>query len=209
MIRVFVVAAMMAMRAGLRSLLGADSQVEVTGEAASLVAAEHSLSAVDVLVIADETLLPTSFEAALARLETPPGLLVLTDEAASTQDLLGLHWRAWGILPADASPEELAAAVRALHEGLVVGPPGLLKAALNQPALDQDLDILPSEVLTTRETEVLQLLAEGMANKQISLSLGISEHTVKFHVSALYTKLGVSNRTEAVRKGFQRGLVTL
>ncbi len=56
---------------------------------------------------------------------------------------------------------------------------------------------------------MLQLLAHGLANKQIALALGISEHTVKFHISSIYTKLGASNRTEAVRLGMQRGLVVL
>jgi NarL family two-component system response regulator YdfI len=55
----------------------------------------------------------------------------------------------------------------------------------------------------------LQLLAQGLANKQIAISLGISEHTVKFHVSSLYAKLGATNRTEAVRLGIQSGLVLL
>jgi DNA-binding NarL/FixJ family response regulator len=56
---------------------------------------------------------------------------------------------------------------------------------------------------------VLQLLAHGLANKQIALALNISEHTVKFHVSSIYNKLGATNRTEAVRAGVQRGLVVL
>jgi len=55
----------------------------------------------------------------------------------------------------------------------------------------------------------LQLLAHGLANKQIAIRLGISEHTVKFHISSIYAKLGVTNRTEAVRVGVQRGLVFL
>jgi DNA-binding NarL/FixJ family response regulator len=63
--------------------------------------------------------------------------------------------------------------------------------------------------LTERESQVLQLLAHGLANKQIALALSISEHTVKFHVSSIYTKLRASNRTEAVRAGVQRGLVVL
>ena len=65
------------------------------------------------------------------------------------------------------------------------------------------------EDLTDRELQVLQRLAEGLANKQISVLLGISEHTVKFHVSSIFSKLGVANRTEAVRLGLQKGLVSL
>jgi DNA-binding NarL/FixJ family response regulator len=65
------------------------------------------------------------------------------------------------------------------------------------------------ETLTQRETQVLQLLSQGLANKQIALSLEISEHTVKFHVSSIYAKLGVTNRTEAVRQGVRHGLIVL
>ncbi len=62
------------------------------------------------------------------------------------------------------------------------------------------------EQLTARELQVLQLLARGLANKQIALQLGISEHTVKFHVSSIYARLGVSSRTEAVRLGVTAGI---
>jgi DNA-binding CsgD family transcriptional regulator len=66
-----------------------------------------------------------------------------------------------------------------------------------------------TEAVTQREMDVLQCIAQGLANKQIAISLGISEHTVKFHLSSLYAKLGATNRTEAVRIGMQRGLVVL
>jgi DNA-binding CsgD family transcriptional regulator len=65
------------------------------------------------------------------------------------------------------------------------------------------------ESLTAREKEVLQLMAEGLANKQIAMRLSISEHTVKFHLSSLYSKLGVSSRTEAVKRGLGLGLISL
>jgi len=65
------------------------------------------------------------------------------------------------------------------------------------------------EPLTARETEVLQMIAQGLANKQVALLLNISEHTVKFHLSSLYAKLNVSSRTEAVRAGLSLGLISL
>ena len=64
-------------------------------------------------------------------------------------------------------------------------------------------------MLTPRESGVLQLLARGRSNKQIAATLGVSERTVKFHVSALFTKLGATNRTEAVTRAIQAGLTTL
>ena len=70
------------------------------------------------------------------------------------------------------------------------------------------LDDLP-EPLTTRELQVLALLAEGLPNKQIAAELGISDQTVKFHVAAIIGKLGASNRTDAVRRAVRRGLITL
>ncbi|MBE0410964.1 MAG: response regulator transcription factor [Anaerolineales bacterium] len=68
---------------------------------------------------------------------------------------------------------------------------------------------MDAEPLTERENQVLQLVAGGLANKQIGHELGISEHTVKFHISAIYAKLEASNRAEAVRIGVKRGLITL
>jgi DNA-binding NarL/FixJ family response regulator len=65
------------------------------------------------------------------------------------------------------------------------------------------------EALTAREIEVLELLAEGLPNKAIAARLGISDQTVKFHVSAISGKLGASNRTDAVRRAVRRGLITL
>jgi DNA-binding CsgD family transcriptional regulator len=65
------------------------------------------------------------------------------------------------------------------------------------------------ESLTSREQEVLEHIAAGLSNRQIASALGISEHTVKFHVSALLGKLGVSSRAAAIRHGLRRGLVTL
>jgi DNA-binding NarL/FixJ family response regulator len=66
-----------------------------------------------------------------------------------------------------------------------------------------------TEPPTAREGEVLGLLARGLSNKQIARELGISEHTVKFHISSLYAKLGVGNRAEAVSRGARHGLISL
>ena len=65
------------------------------------------------------------------------------------------------------------------------------------------------EALTAREQEVLELLAEGLSNRRTAERLGISEHTVKFHVASIYGKLGAASRAEAVRRAARRGLITM
>jgi len=67
----------------------------------------------------------------------------------------------------------------------------------------------PVESLTPRELQVLALVADGLANKAIAASLGISDETVKFHLGSVFGKLGASNRTDAVRQALRRGLIPL
>jgi DNA-binding NarL/FixJ family response regulator len=213
-IRVAVAAQALALRAGLSALLSAGEAVEVVAEAASLPELEPLLPEVDVLVLA--TSRPPSL-IGLDRLpseEASPAVLLLTDDVKAASALAGL--RPWGILPQEASAEELLAAVAALHEGLIVVSPSLAGEAIERLVglgeagrLTQAEAEAPAEALTERERQVLQLLAQGLANKQIAASLSISEHTVKFHVSGIYAKLGAASRTEAVRLGVQQGLVVL
>ena len=65
------------------------------------------------------------------------------------------------------------------------------------------------ESLTSRESDVLELLAEGLSNRRVAERLGISEHTVKFHVASIYGKLGASSRAELIRRAARRGLITI
>jgi DNA-binding NarL/FixJ family response regulator len=110
-----------------------------------------------------------------------------------------------GLLLRDASPEMLLASLQATSQGLVVFDPSL---ALD-PSPSQDPSLAPVEALTPRETEVLQLLADGLTNKAIAQRLGISDHTVKFHVNAVLGKLGAQSRTEAVVRATRLGLLHL
>jgi DNA-binding NarL/FixJ family response regulator len=219
-IQIWVIAPSQAMRAGLRSLLSGDAGLDVTGESGSLAGIEaFAWRDVDILV---EAVAENSSAAALSELQSAlpgsdpfPALLLLSDEAVSSRVMVDLPLRAWGVLPVDASAEELTAAVHALHEGLVVAAPYLLKRMLGsrlragEPLSFEAADQALVETLTARETEVLQHLAQGLANKQIAALLAISEHTVKFHVSSIYAKLGAANRTEAVSIGARRGLILL
>jgi DNA-binding NarL/FixJ family response regulator len=91
-------------------------------------------------------------------------------------------------------------------QGLLIVDPVLAPALL--PLREREIEPLP-EALTPREVEVLQLLADGRPNKTIALQLGISEHTVKFHVNSILNKLDVQSRTEAVVRATRLGLVIL
>jgi DNA-binding NarL/FixJ family response regulator len=115
--------------------------------------------------------------------------------------------RAW--LPRDATPEELGAAVRAVAAGMIVLHPSFAEAFAGSPRAAT----IPAEGVdmhvTVREREVLRLVALGYTNKAIAYALGISEHTAKFHVGALLSKLGAHSRTEAVTAAARRGVLTL
>ncbi len=207
--RVFVVAPSPVMRAGLRSMLAAvdGADVEVVGQAAGLAGAElePALSGADVVLLADEELLE---EAALALADgedVRQALLVLSDDEDAVGKLRSLPLRGWGVVPPNAPPEELGAAAAAVGRGLVVLPQSLTERLLGTPTAVEAL----TEPLTAREDEVLALLGRGLPNKLIARELNISEHTVKFHVSSVYAKLGVTNRAEAVSQGARRGLISL
>jgi DNA-binding NarL/FixJ family response regulator len=209
----------MAVRSGLRTLLSAGEATLVIDEAASLAEALPLPKETDVLVlVAEPTALPYLTQTLLDNEPLPVLVLLATEGAQATRTLAALYPRPWGLLPLDAAAEELLAAVEALRQGLFVSSPALIEplaTGLRQLSRHEvgdaanDLAMSMIEALTEREMEILQLLAQGLANKQIAARLSISEHTVKFHVSAIYHKLGASNRTEAVRLGVRQGLIVL
>lgn len=209
MIRILVLAASLAERAGIRALLSVDEEIEVIAETAALNELETLPPDIDVMVSVAEAATFPELGDFLAGMEPPPAVLMLTDQPQAAQELSELHTRAWGLLPQDTSEEELLAAVNALYEGLLVGTPALIQPLLGQPIQTYTDEDTLVETLTDRESEVLELLAQGLANKQIALELGISEHTIKFHISSIYTKLGVTNRIEAVRLGVRLGIIVL
>jgi DNA-binding NarL/FixJ family response regulator len=109
------------------------------------------------------------------------------------------------VLPRDVSAPELLAAIEAAAAGLTVLHPSDLAALLPPRAISTSL----GESLTPRELEVFAMLAEGAGNKTIAWKLGISEHTVKFHVASIMGKLNATSRTEAVAIGIRKGLIML
>ena len=196
MIRVLLNVSSPALRAGLRALLSSDKTIKVVASPDSL----DEQNEADVIITSAS---PSGF-ASLFHNESDSalsaGILLLSDDPLNIQEMRRLT-RVWGILPTDSSAEELTAAVHALSQGLIVGTPTLLFESESEP--------MERGPLTERELEVLGLLAKGLANKQIAAALGISEHTIKFHVSSIYAKLNVTNRTEAVRAGLRGGWIAL
>jgi two-component system nitrate/nitrite response regulator NarL len=111
-----------------------------------------------------------------------------------------------GLLPRDVGASTLGAAIAAAAAGLTVTHPDLASSLI--PAAPADL-APPAEDLTPRELDVLALLAEGLSNRAIARRLDISEHTVKFHVNGILTKLDARSRTEAVVRATRLGLILL
>jgi len=136
-------------------------------------------------------------------------VVVVGARAAAVTELGAVHGRAFGVVGAGVPRDTLDAVVAAVSAGLTVVPPGWLQPPLPAAARSSSREPAPVETLTRREREVLQHLAEGLHNRAIAEALGISDHTVKFHLASIFGKLGVGTRTEAVRAGLLQGLVTI
>jgi len=138
--------------------------------------------------------------------ETQPAVL-LSDDPRKAAALRDIGSPGWALLPPDASADQIVAAVNAVALGLVVLP--VETAAAMASAAPVEVSDPLQEPLTPRELEVLQLVSHGLSNKLIARTLSISEHTVKFHVSSTYAKLGAASRTEAVSLAARKGLISL
>jgi DNA-binding NarL/FixJ family response regulator len=189
-------------RGGLSALIAAVSGLEVAGQSA--LADDWGARARDEdaeVVIVDLGAVEGAGDA-LAAVPDLPVLALVTDES---QGRAALAAGARGVLLRDAGPERLEAALRALARGLVVLDEAA--AALLRPRAPAALPT--AETLTPREMEALQLLSEGLSNRQIAERLRIGERTAKFHVNSILAKLGAETRTEAVVLAARLGLVIL
>ena len=232
MIRVLVAASSPVVRAGLDALLrAAGGGLEVVGRVpgdAAAVADEVERVSPDVVLLEVErhgeavAPLPLPLLATLASGDAPrssPATVLLVDDADVAWAAEALRAGVKSVLPRGAAAAEIVAAVEGAGAGLVVLPPELvesmLAAAGRAPLADGGVspsnhpDTATATPLTARESEVLGMLAEGLGNKQIAPRLGITEHTVKYHVASIFAKLGASSRTEAVTIGARRGLLML
>jgi len=136
-------------------------------------------------------------------------MVALVDEPQPGWTAQALRSGVKAILPRDAGMDEILPAIQAAYAGLVLLDPEVARsfAARVRPSVAPRMTA--SEELTPREVEVLRMLAEGLGNRQMAQRLGISDHTVKFHVSSILDKLGASTRTEAVTMGIRMGLILL
>jgi DNA-binding NarL/FixJ family response regulator len=208
-LRVLVVAGDPLARAGLAALLAEQPGCSLAGQASSSadLPAQAAVYRPDV-VLWDLGWDPAQdLEASLAQIEEMgeeglPVVALLADNAQAPE-----VWAAGasGLLFRDAGVEPLLAALQAAGQGLAVHEPSLAPGP--GPAQDPSAELV--EDLTPRETEVLYLLADGLTNKAIAQRLGISDHTVKFHVNAVLGKLGAQSRTEAVVRATRLGLLQL
>ena len=193
MISVLVAAASFVIRAGLKTLVEQMPGCAVAGSVSSADLARHALDLHPDVVVwhlgPDEDAATT-----LHHMPDQP-VLLLTQHPA--QELIRAGAR--GVLPPEASETQISVALQAIVADLVVLGSEAAASPIPQAASG----------LTARETEVLRLVAEGLANKEIAFRLGISEHTVKFHVSALLGKLGAGSRAEAIGIGIRQGAIML
>jgi DNA-binding NarL/FixJ family response regulator len=132
-------------------------------------------------------------------------IVLLTAERLESWDFRG---SVKARLPAQATPAEAFAALIAVAQGLMVLTPAQAESMLNISAIPQSADG-QIEALTPRELQVLRIMAQGLANKEIAEQLGISDHTAKFHVASILGKLGAATRAEAVVLGIRKGLIPI
>jgi DNA-binding NarL/FixJ family response regulator len=212
-IRVLLVDDQRLVRSGFRMILGSEPGVAVVGEAgdgAEAVAAAREL-APDV-VLMDIRMPGMDGLEATRRIvdgsEAAPRVLVLTTFALDEYVYEALRAGASGFLLKDAPEEQLLAGVRIVAEGGALFAPAVTRRLIEEfsrrgepvrpPALDE---------LTSREVDVLTLLARGLSNAEIAAELVVSDHTVKTHVARILGKLGLRDRTQAVIAAYEAGLV--
>jgi DNA-binding NarL/FixJ family response regulator len=202
-------------RDGLRAILETQADFAIIGECGTGEATVAQVKALkpDVLLLDLEMPQMDGVEALRRIHETAVDTRVLVFTAYDSDEriLSAVQAGAQGYLLKGAPRDQIFDAIRVVHAGGSLLQPAVASKLLKQVQSGKDRAVAAEreDALTPREAEVLRLLAQGMANKQIAAKLGISERTVKFHVSAIFGKLDAANRTEAVTIAAQRGLISL
>jgi two-component system, NarL family, response regulator YdfI len=206
-IRIAVVATSAVRRAGLESVIRSQTEFHLAGsfDAVAALVSFARRAELDVIVIDSDSIRDLLLEPI-----ADAAIVLLTDisDARSISRLLRSGVRA--MLSRESDTDDVLSAIYAAYDGLVLlGAPTAesLAAVYGDQPLEVEDEL--SEEITSRETDVLRMLAEGLVNKVIAARLGISEHTVKFHISSILDKLGASTRTEAVTLGIRRGLIPI
>jgi NarL family two-component system response regulator LiaR len=206
-IRLLIVDDHAVVRQGLREFLRLQEGIDVVGEAASAAdAVEVAATTFPDVVLLDLVMPDGNGVGALRRLiEVAPGVrvLVLTSFADDAQIFAAVAAGASGYLLKDIDPQALADAIRDVHAGRPALHPTVAARLMRQGSTAR----IAHDDLTAREREVLRLMVEGLANKQIAQRLGIGEKTIKTHVSRVLAKLGVADRTQAAVLAIREGLV--
>ena len=197
-------------RDGLVAVLSTQPDFEVVGEASTGTDVVQSyMTLMPDVILMDLEMPELDGVSALARVrehDRDARVIIFTAFDTDERILEAVRAGAAGYILKGAPREEVFRAVRTVHAGGSLLEPVVASKLMQQLSRAQDE---VSEELTPRELEVIQLLAQGLQNKEIAAQLSISERTVKFHVSSILAKLGAGNRTEAVALAAQKGLVDL
>lgn len=206
-IRVLLVDDHSVVRQGLRMFLGLDPELEVVGEARNGVEAVRLAQELNPDVVLMDILMPEmdGLEATRRIRASQPDteVIALTSVLENEKVFDAIRSGAIGYLLKDTESEELRRAIKAAAAGQVQLSPQAAARLLR----DERPSEPQMEPLTPREAEVLQLLARGLANKEIARDLGIGEKTVKTHVSNILSKMGVLSRTQAALQAVRMGLI--
>jgi len=213
MIRVLIVASSSISQGGLENLLRTSTSLQIVRVVSDFGQLSENLEELqpDVL-IAEITGQDRTLPEEILKLseEAPVAIILLVDDANTERDMEAFRNGVRAVLPRNMSPGGIVAAVEAVGAGLAVLLPEGLETLLRESMASPRAVSPPLvEALTPREIEVLGMMVEGWGNKEISTRLGISEHTVKFHVASIMGKLNASSRTEAVTSGIRHGLIML
>jgi NarL family two-component system response regulator LiaR len=207
-IRVLIVDDHGVVRQGVRMYLALDSELEVVGEAANGIEGVHLARQLKPDVVLMDLLLPEMDGIAateVIRHELPDTEVIALTSVLEDQAINGaLRAGAIGYLLKNAQADELVQAIKAAAAGQVQLSPQVAARLMHEVA-----PLGSAEPLTDRETEVLRLIAQGKANKEIAAALVIGEKTVKTHVSNILSKLGVASRTQAALYAVRIGLVVV
>lgn len=211
-IRVFLADDHAVVRAGIEALIGTEKGMTVVGTAADGAEAVSRVAALNPDVILLDLQMPTKggIEAIAEIKERDPRarILVLTSFSDDDKVFAAIKAGAMGYILKDASPHELLMAIHNIHEGKSSLDPEIALKVIHE--LNKPSELPPTdEPLTDREVEILQLVARGLSNQEISEELIISERTARTHISNILAKLHLANRTQAALYALRRGIATL